>query len=448
MKLIKSLSDRQVSLYVNKEKKKIVERNVTQQQLWNILDFYKNSNFSHRPKLLYHDATWTIRNEWINGNILEILSDFNIKKIAQNIIDLSDKSEWTINLSDYIKNNFQNKMETIFLSKEQQKCVNIWFNEIFWVLKEQKIWLNWTHWDLKWENIILNKDEQYIIDWEWVKKGNYMEDVQSILQKDLWYDARLCDKFINQINKVKNINQNLFLFLDNFHYFLNMILQLSKGRIEINWFKEKLYLKMNAMSKWVIFGNKIYPTQHWHENKDIDKNKERLIKNKESTKNKNNWLVFHAVAFETIAWHNVLLWWKAGAWKSFIFHKLKELWIVKNLYDQDLVKFKDWNIYSLTDQSFKWFENGIYIYENNINNNYWKLDYVFFINNNFYWIKKTNFDNNNIIKYMLHKEYNNIWHVYKDYKLWKNLWIKSYIIGNDKENDDFIFLQDILSKKK
>ena len=67
---------------IRADPRKIIERKVTQQQLWNILDFYKNSNFGHRPKLLYHDATWIIRNEWISGNILRILSDSNIKKIA------------------------------------------------------------------------------------------------------------------------------------------------------------------------------------------------------------------------------------------------------------------------------------------------------------------------------------------------------------------------------
>lgn len=253
MKLIKKLSNRQVFLYLDEKNKMVIERRVTQQQLWNILNFYKNSNFHHRPKILYHDNTWIIRQEWISWDILSVFSDSNIKKTAHNIIDLSNESEWNIKLSDYINNNFQKKIDTISLSEEEQACVNIRFNEIISLLQEQNIWLNRAHGDLKWENIILNKGEQYIIDWEWVKRGHYMEDVQSILQKNLWYDAKSCNKFINEILKFKNIDQNLFLFLDGFHYFLNMVLQLSKNKIDINWFKKNIYSKMNSISKWVIF---------------------------------------------------------------------------------------------------------------------------------------------------------------------------------------------------
>ena len=186
----------------------------------------------------------------------------------------------------------------------------------------------------------------------------------------------------------------------------------------------------------------------WNIKNSVNKNTERLIKSKKYIKENKELLVFHSVAFKSTTWHNILLWWKSGSWKSFIFQKLKELWIVAELYDQDLVKFKDWYIYSLTNESFKWFENWKHIYKNNINNKYWKLDYVFFVDNNFCWIKEANFDNNNIIKYMLHEEHKDILEIYKEYKLWIELWIKSYIIGNNKTNGNFIFLQELLSKNK
>ena len=51
------------------------------------------------------------------------------------------------------------------------------------------------------------------------------------------------------------------------------------------------------------------------------------------------------------------------------------------------------------------------------------------------------FSNENIIKYLVHERYNkcnDLLEIYKEFNLIK--WIKSYIIWNDKKNNDFNFL--------
>lgn len=179
-------------------------------------------------------------------------------------------------------------------------------------------------------------------------------------------------------------------------------------------------------------------------------NQEKRLKKYELIMLKNkDILVLHWISFRLKNWKNILLWWLSWSWKSFIFNKIQELWLVEELYDEDLIVLdNNWNLLPLWNKVFKWKINWKYIYEEISKKSFWKINKVFFIDNSFYWFKKTSFSNENIKKYLIHEKYlenNDLLEIYLNFNLYKK--IDSFIIWNNKKNNDFNFLKEILWNK-
>lgn len=247
MKFIKKLSENWVELY-SFNNKLLVKRFFTKEQIRRILEFYQDSTFSYKPKIIeINEQEKFIIEEFLEWKEL-INPNYNEnRKIIESLLELSEEKLWEKVLEEYIEHSFDQKISSIKLNEEYKRVVNNLFIDIKSLALDVKLNLNWTHWDLKGDNIILSSNQAYIIDWEWLKKWHYVEDIQKFISKTLEYDEIKTDYFLNNFYKYKSINWKLFIFLETFHYFLDEILQLSKDRISIDDFKELVENKINLM---------------------------------------------------------------------------------------------------------------------------------------------------------------------------------------------------------
>lgn len=83
-----------------------------------------------------------------------------------------------------------------------------------------------------------------------------MEDIQKLLNRAFHYKPSKVDSFLNLFLKEKNIVRKDFLYLESFFFFLNRILDLSKKRITLEQFIQKVEEKLNLQEKG-------YNRQNW-----------------------------------------------------------------------------------------------------------------------------------------------------------------------------------------
>ncbi|MFA5917700.1 MAG: hypothetical protein WC850_05705 [Candidatus Gracilibacteria bacterium] len=473
MEFIKQLSDKGVTL-CKQNGKLVVVRKVTKELLNKILLFYKESDFSFKPNLNETDGESFFVEDFLHGDLLLKPDYKKTKNVALNISLLSKNQIGQQHLKEYIENQFNEKINSVTLSEKEQKIIKGYLDIFINSSKNILIDLNWTHGDLKGDNIITKKGIPYFIDWEWVKKGHYVEDMQKFIQSTLKYDKISTDDFINNFYKYKSTTWDLFVLLETFHFFLNQVLQLSKKRITLDFFEKSVGEKINSMinaslyytninGKIISIGsvskmsnifdsqNKLPDNQkpeHIMSNNDMNNQEQRLEINKGLMLKEKDFIVLHGITFRLKNGKNIIIGGLSGSGKTYVFEKLKNAGLVEELYDEDLINLdKDGLLKPLGKKVFKGKKNGQYIYEDATKTNFGNIDIVIFVDNshNIKFISNSNFTNLNVIKYLIHERYvdnKDIIKYYKEFTLPNPL--IAYTLKNDKQSSDFSQLIRIL----
>lgn len=204
----------------------------------NLVEFYNNSNFKNRVNTFFDDSSDNIRYLFKNWEELKVNDEKSIKKLARILSQLYNDVSGSILLEDYIEQEYKNRIKNLpkslcDLSQYQQDIISDYFMKFKKAAWKYKVNLSRIHWDLKPDNIIVNKSNITIIDWEWCKKWNYIQDIQRFVS---CLDEDVKHIFIDELKKNLGYEDNKFKFLYLFHEFLLLILWLSKDKIDFDSF--------------------------------------------------------------------------------------------------------------------------------------------------------------------------------------------------------------------
>ena len=476
MKFLRHLSDRWVDLYTDWWELKVI-RSYSEDKLKSILEFYDNSDFPQKANLIWVDKYWRIIESYIHG---DLLVQWNIPNcdsfsVGDLIIKLYNNKFKSLDWKNFLLRTFNEKISSFNFKEEDLIEIKLIFTDLINLFNFWDIDISWTHWDLKWDNIIFNSDWFYLIDWEWCKKWSFVEDVQKFISNVLKYDKVKTDDFLNYIFKDININWWLFVFLETFYFFLNQVLQFSKNRITLDELRISVWEKINAFIKASIFTvdfnwrkvniatttsvSDIFCSERFESLKDnyehsilnenMNNQEQRLEIAKALMLKNKDFIVLHWVCARLINGKNILIWWLSWTWKTYVYKKLVELWLVDMLFDEDLIILNsDWWVEPLWKKSFMWNFNWNYIYQE-LENISWWIDIVFYIHSWIDWFFNSRFNSNNILDYLLHERYcgnPDLEEHYKSFYLPNN--IQSYILWNRLRDNDFKRLAKILWKSE
>jgi len=165
----------------------------------------------------------------------------------------------------------------------------------------------------------------------------------------------------------------------------------------------------------------------------INNQKIRMFINQQLMLIYQDFLTLHGTCFQDNNKKIVVLWWKTGVWKSYLLERMKEQWLIYQLFDEDLCNIGiDGMLFPLANKSFLW-KSGMkkYIYKRNAANIRWKIDTLFLLDDKTLVFQKTNLTSTLIYNYLIHDDLKN--KKLRGYiqKIYKKIWpIATYIIPN------------------
>jgi len=222
-------------------------------KLDNIVKFYNTSDFAYRPKLLETGEDF-LREEFIEWEIINTLSTFDMATIVNNIADLHKYHNQVQKLKDYLIHKSEFYVWTM-ASSESIKNAIAWYLHtlLISVPKDATIHTGYIHKDIRpWNVIKRPNDELIFIDWEWVEFGHILADVQKIIHLFLQYDTKKLDVFMNNFAKKITEDREIVLMLDAFYYMMTTWLHLSKWKIDLEEFQRLMDFKFNSFIKWKL----------------------------------------------------------------------------------------------------------------------------------------------------------------------------------------------------
>lgn len=428
IKTIKNLSNRWVDL-ISIKNQIAVRRIGTVQQISNILQFYQQIEYPHRPKILkhwVHEKKPYIIEEFISGKHANYSRDETSKILLNALLKLYKNHVSKNNLKTFIEEKYTQKLASLAPFDEKTLAILGKFFRFFSEGisdTEDEIEIHQVHWDLKSDNIILHKNQAILIDRERQKISHCLEDIQKFIEKSFQYEPDKVDNFLNLFFKEKSIIRKDFLYLESFFFFLNKILDLSKKRISNENFIEIMEKKINTMQQSKLYSLKLHnksinigtysdlsnifknkkqvpesePIDIISSSSNINNQKQRIAINKYLMLEKRDFIIVHGAACILKNGKRIIITWPSWSGKTHTLSMFQHANLLKEIYDEDLININtEGNAFALADQNFKGYKNESYLYEDNKNNNLWKIDAIIQIKplwKNVNWEKKINMKN-------------------------------------------------------